>query len=172
MKTATFAVNKYITSRLAILSYVLSYTIPILITHPQWITGTIVNCLLFLAAFKLTKKELLPILVLPSLGAITRGLLFGPQTVFLYYFLPFIWLGNYILVFVFSSIRYDSYFLKVLSASLSKYILLALFAHLYFRLNIVPQVFVTSMGIMQLATACLGGLLAYFIIKSLDKEKT
>lgn len=70
--------------------YASAFLIPAIFSAPQLVTGTMVNALLFVAAQKLTKKELYPALVLPSLGAVTHGVLFGPQTIFLYYFLPFI----------------------------------------------------------------------------------
>jgi len=170
MKTKILTINQYLLSRLDIIVYFLSYIVPIAITHPQWITGTIVNCFLYISAEKLNKKEYYPILILPSLGAITRGLLFGPQTIFLYYFLPFIWLGNYLLVFVFSTTKNSNYLLRISLASFLKYLLLITTASLYFKLKIVPQIFVTSMGIMQLITAFTGGLLAIIIIQILNKN--
>ena len=96
MKTLAFNLQKYLALRLNLVIYTLGFAIPFVIAQPQLFTGTIVNALIFTASEKLDRKSLYPILFLPSLGAITHGVLFGPQTIFLVYFLPFIWLGNYL----------------------------------------------------------------------------
>jgi len=160
----TISIHKLLLVRLNLVIYFLAFTIPILISHPQWITGTVINCLLYLTAEKLSNKSILPVVILPSLGAITYGVLFGPQTVFLYYFLPFIWLGNYLLITVFSLTKKQNFVLRVIVSALAKYLLLFIFARMYFNFRIVPELFVTSMGIVQLITAFSGGLLAYSVL--------
>jgi len=108
--------------------------------------------------------------VLPSLGAVINGILFGPATVYLYYFLPFIWLGNLILVTIFSKVRQKNYFLAVLSSSFFKSLLLFLVANLYFSQQIVPKIFLTAMGSFQLVTALAGGAISYIIIKKINER--
>lgn len=169
MKIISLNLRKYLLLRLDLVSYVLGFSIPLLISQPQLITGTIINSLFFIACEKLDKKALYPILVLPSLGAISHGVLFGPQTIFLFYFLPFIWLGNYLQVSVFSFTKQQNYLMRILCSALVKYLLLFIAANVYYRAHVVPQLFITSMGIVQFATACLGGLLAYFILRLLKK---
>lgn len=141
--------------------YALAFLIPALFSAPQWATGTVINALLFSATFHMSKKELVPVYVLPSLGAVTHGVLFGPQTVFLYYFLPFIWASNYVLVNVFCMIKTKNFPLRVSLSALCKFALLAVAAQVYFRGGIVPVMFVTSMGAIQFITALAGGVLAY-----------
>ena len=170
MKIITLAIRKLFALRWNLVIYGISFAIPIFISHPQWITGTIVNCLLYITAERLSKKESLPVVVLPSLGAIAYGVLFGPQTVFLYYFLPFIWIGNYLLVFLSTAIKNQNYFIRVVLSASIKYIFLVAFANLYFNFKIVPRLFITSMGIIQLVTAIAGGILSYFILKLLNKD--
>jgi hypothetical protein len=169
VKSIALDFQRYVTLRLNIITYVLGYSIPFVFAQPQIITGTVVNALIFTASEKLDRKFLLPILILPSLGALTHGVLFGPQTMFLAYFLPFIWLGNYVMASIFSITKQQAYPLRVLAASISKYLLLSLAANIYYQIHIVPQLFVTSMGTLQLITACLGGFVSYFIIKSLKE---
>jgi hypothetical protein len=169
-KTIALDFQRYLVLRLNVITYVLSYSVPFMFSHPQIITGMVVNTLIFVAAEKLDRKSLIPVLVLPSLGAFSHGILFGPQTVFLVYFLPFIWLGNFIQASVFSISKQQSYTFRVLAASLSKYFFLSLAASIYYQVHIVPQMFVTSMGIMQLITSCMGGLFSYFVIQFV-KEK-
>jgi len=163
---------------------ILSFFVPFAFGHPQWLVGTIVNTCLFLGAVYLPKKYFLPLAVLPSLGVLARGLVFGPFTYFLVYFLPFIWLGNLILILVFKKIyefklRRDptssnlkNAFSKLLEVgsliglpAFAKFLFLFLIANIYFKFSIVPALFLHSMGFNQLATALAGGLAAFVILK-------
>jgi len=168
-ETASFDLQTYLAARLNLAIYFFGYAIPFLVAQPQLLTGTIVNALLFVSSEKLGKKSLYPILILPSLGAISHGVLFGPRTFFLAYFLPFIWLGNYLQTSVFSLAGRWNYLARVLVSASAKCLLLFAAANIYYQARIVPQIFVTSMGAVQFITACLGGLLAYFILQSLKK---
>jgi len=171
MQTIAIPLKKVTSIQFAYTLYALAFSIPLFFSSPQLITGTLINCLLFLAATRLSKKKIIPVIVLPSLGAIAHGVLFGPQTIFLYYFLPFIWIGNYALVQVFSRLPSKSYAVKILVSSSAKFLILLLFAQLYFRLNIVPSLFVSSMGYIQLITALTGGTLAYGVTTILNHER-
>jgi len=163
---------------------ILSFFAPFAFGHPQWLVGTIVNTCLFLGAVYFPKKYFLPLAVLPSLGVLARGLVFGPFTYFLVYFLPFIWLGNLILILVFKKIyefklRRDptssnlkNVFSKLLEVgsliglpALAKFLFLFLIANIYFKFSIVPALFVQTMGLNQLATALGGGLVTFVILK-------
>jgi len=170
MKVIALNLQKYLLLRLNFFVYCIGFSIPLLISQPQLITGAIVNSLFFIAAEKLDKKVLYPILILPSLGAVLHGVLFGPQTIFLFYFLPFIWIGNYLQVNVFSFTKKQNYLIRVFSSALVKYLLLFIAANIYYRAHIVPQLFITSMGAIQFVTACLGGFLAYFILRLLKNN--
>lgn len=165
MKITALNLQKELTLRLNLAIYLTGFLVPFIFTHPQLITGTVVNALIFTASEKLDKKAIWPILLLPSLGAVSRGLLFGPLTFFLIYFLPFIWLGNYLQVEVFSRLKGQKYAIRVAGAGLTKYLLLVSMANIYFGLHIVPKLFITSMGVSQLITAGLGGGLAYLWLK-------
>jgi hypothetical protein len=170
MKTITLSIKKVLLLRLNIVIYFLSFSIPFVIPYSQLVIGTVVNCMLCLASQKLSKREYLPVVVLPSLGVITYGVLFGLQTVFLYYFLPFIWIGNYLLISIFSILKNQNYFTRIILSSFIKFFFLVSFANIYFGLKIVPKLFITSMGIIQLITALIGGILSYFIIQLLNNN--
>lgn len=145
---------------------VASFFIPFALGHPQALVGTLVNACLFLSALFLPTKFYLPLSILPSLGVLARGLVFGPLTVFLIYFLPFIWLGNLILILVFRNLfSRTGYIFSGLAASAVKYLVLTAVAGVYFKLSIVPAMFLTVMGINQLATALAGCLISFFIFK-------
>jgi hypothetical protein len=158
---------------------ILSFFVPFAFGRPQWFVGTIVNACLFLGT-----------VYLPSLGVLARGLVFGPFTYFLVYFLPFIWLGNLILILAFKKIyefklRRDptssnlknafSKFLEVGSLiglpALAKFLFLFLIANIYFKFSIVPMLFVTTMGLNQLATALSGGLVAFLVFQIFSSLK-
>lgn len=163
MQTTAIRIQKILTSQFQIIWYALAFTIPLVFSSPQIVTGTIINCLLYLAALRMTKKDILPLVVLPSIGAVAHGILFGPHTIFLYYFLPIIWIGNYILVFLFLRLESYPYSIRVIAASIVKYVILQTCAQVYFRSSVVPFVFVSSMGYIQLLTSLLGGALGYAI---------
>ena len=171
MKTIALNLRKYLILRLNIITYVLGFSIPFLISQPQLIIGTIVNSLFFIVSEKMGKRTLYPLLILPSIGVLTHGVLFGLQTVFLFYFLPFIWIGNYLQVNLFSLTKKQNYIIRIFSSALAKYLLLLVAASVYYRIHVVPQLFITSMGTIQFVTACLGGFLAYFVLQLLKKNE-
>ncbi len=157
-----------------------SFFAPFLLGHPQWLVGTVVNTCLFLSVIFLPKKYILPVVIFPSLGVLARGLVLGPFTYFLVYFLPFIWLGNLILILIF---RYTinlaranfvvyKFLLGVISSSAAKFIFLFLVANIYFKFHFVPVIFLQAMGLNQLATALAGGLISLLIFKIYGKRHT
>lgn len=148
-----------------------SFLIPLFISGPQLLTGSVVNAFLFLSAYSFPKKQILPIVILPSIGAVLNGLLFGTFTPFLLYFMPFIWAGNYILAVVFASlIKKNSFIPALVVSSFMKSALLFSVAALYISAHIVPSIFFKAMGIFQLVTALLGGLIALFIHILIEKK--
>ena len=149
----------------------LSFFIPFFLAGPQSVVGTIVNASLFLAVIFLPKKLILPLIVLPSLGVLGRGVIFGPLTMFLVYFLPFIWLGNLALILVFKKLYLRFHFLLAASlAASAKFLFLFIIAHVYFELSLAPQIFLQMMGLNQFLTALAGGLMAWFIFNFYDKQ--
>lgn len=166
-------INKTITKTsvyyFQILLTVLSYFIPFLVAGPQWLTGSLVNAFLILSTTTSSKKNLLIISILPSLGALSHGVVFGPLTPFLVYFLPFIWLGNLTLISVFIKLNKTiASPITLLIGSLMKATLLYFSALIFFQLKIVPKIFITSMGMIQFITALTGGILALVIFKFIN----
>lgn len=147
-----------ITSLLSWFISLLSFFIPFVLPHQQLLTGIAVNCFLFLSAKYLSDKQLFPVIFLPSIAALGQGLLFGSFTPFLLYFLPFIWLGNYILIHIFRKKGF-------LLASIAKFLLLYFSANLYFSLHLVPKLFLQSMGLFQLITALIAGLVITILFR-------
>ncbi len=149
----------------------LSFFLPFFISGPQLLTGTLVNALLFLYAFQFGSKKSLPIVILPSIGALLNGVLLGKFTFFLFYFLPFIWVGNYVLVQSFILLRNkDSDLISFVGSSTVKFLVLFIASSLYVFLKIVPPLFAQSMGFIQLYTALIGGAVAFFIHTIIQKK--
>jgi hypothetical protein len=149
-----------------------SFAIPFILGHPQWLVGSVVNASLFLAAIFLTEKIFLPLSIFPSIAVLLRGVIFGPFTYFLIYFLPFIWLANLILIFsfkiIYNRLKINFYslkfFLSVFSSSFLKFLFLSIISRLYFKFHLVPAIFLQTMGINQFFTAISGGILSFFIL--------
>jgi len=142
------------------------FFIPLLMGHPQIFVGIAVNAMLITGALNIKGYRLLPVIMLPSLGVLSRGILFGPLSKFLIYFIPFIWIGNSILVFSFKHFKLAkkfNYAITLLIGALLKSGFLFLSALLLYKLSIVPVVFLTAMGLIQLTTALGGGAAAYGI---------
>jgi len=171
MNTKTIVLPKTNTHTLEYSLLTLSFFIPFLISGPQLLTGSVVNALLFLFVSKTYSKKFLPIIVLPSLGALLNGVVFGTFTPFLLYFLPFIWISNFILV---ESFQYcfhkKSFAMGVVGSSIIKSLFLFTIAFVFTTTKFVPQIFLQAMGIFQLGTALLGGAIA-FGISNINSKK-
>lgn len=144
------------------------FFVPFFLGHPQLLVGIIVNAALILSALNLKGYKLLPVIIAPALGAFSRGLIFGPYTIYLMYMIPFIWLGNALLVFCFKYFKLKlgkNYLFTLIIGALLKSGFLFLMAFLLYNLGIIPIVFLTAMGIIQLTTAFAGGIAAYGINK-------
>lgn len=138
----------------------IAFFIPLIFSHPQWLVGIIINALLFISALKFDFRKQLPFILIPSIGALLHNTLFGTFTLFLIYFIPFIWLGNAILVKTMNKSKLP-YLYRIVLASCLKALFLFIVAYTYFNLGLAPKIFLTAMGSMQLITALAGGLLVY-----------
>lgn len=144
-----------------------AFLLPFLLSGPQWLTGTAVNCLILLTVSLVPARHAWPVVLLPGLGALAHGALFGPFTPFLAFFLPVIWAGNAVYALLFLRLRSASAPLAVCAGALVKTGILSASALVFFRLRLVPEIFVSSMSVLQLVTAVAGGLLALAIMRFL-----
>lgn len=163
-KTIALTISKF--TRIELTLWALSVAIPFFISGPQILTGSVINCLLLLGATRLTKKSLLILAVMPSISALAHNLVFGGQTIFLFYFLPFIWISNLIYIYSFTKMNTitNSWFSLIISAIL-KTIVLYFVANVFYKLAIAPIIFLSAMGYFQLITAIIGGVIAIQILK-------
>lgn len=139
------------------------FLVPFLIGHPQLAVGVVVNAALVLAALNLRSKAVLPVILLPSVGVLARGLVFGPFTAFLVYMVPFIWAGNAILVWAFKNLYLEGRMGRLttlFTGSVLKTLFLFTSAFILVSAGILPEAFLAAMGVMQFTTAMIGGFLA------------
>ena len=131
----------------------------------QWITGTIVNALLFIAAWRLGLANALFVAILPSSVALMRGLLPAPMAMLI----PYIILSNILLILVFSFLK-KNLILAVPVASFVKFALL-FGVSLYFAPKLLAPMMIMLQW-SQLATALAGGFVAAMMISFLKKIST
>jgi hypothetical protein len=136
----------------------LGFLIPFSFGHPQLLVGVLVNALIIRAAMTLPLNRALPIAFTPTLGVLARGLLFGPFTIFVVYLLPFICVGNILLLWAFS--KGGNFGFTLAASSVVKAAFLYSSAYVLFVLGIIPAVLLPAMGVLQLTTALAGGIIA------------
>ncbi len=154
-----------VTSRGILLTYACAlFALPLVLSWPQIVIGSIVNFLLILAAFRYKDtKTILLLVTLPSIAAVVHGMLFGAASSFLVYMLPAIRIGNYLLVYV---IQHDANHIKwILTWALAKSIFLAIVASLLIYSWILPAIFLKAMGLYQLLSVLMWGAWA-FVLKN------
>ena len=136
--------------------------------HSQWVTGPTVNAALFIAVVILGPMRAILLGLMPSTIALGSGLLpfvLAPMV-------PFIMLGNAIMVLTFYYLYKRNYFLALGVASFLKFA----FLHqtvVWIMSRYLEQKLVGVLGIMmswpQFFTALIGGLVAYAFLKPIKK---
>ena len=154
--------EKYQLAEMLVLGF-LGFLIPFTFGHPQLLVGVIVNAFLIRSALTLPSYKTIPVILAPAVGAVARGMVLGPFTLFLVYMLPFIWAGNYLLVYAFKlKLKHRlNYGLTLFTASALKAGFLYAAAVVLYSADIIPQALLPAMGAMQFSTAMLGGIAAY-----------
>jgi len=142
--------------------------------HLQWLTGPIINAILILVLFLVGVRSALVVALIPSLMALSGGLL--PAV--LAPVVPFIMISNAIFVLSIDRI-YDwsknmnrGYWLGVIAGASLKFIFLYFSVSLISRLLIKQELAVKVAQMMswpQLATAILGGVIAFAVLKWLKR---
>lgn len=161
-----------------VLFSVVSFFLPYFLSHPQVLVGAVVNMMLILGAQNVKGHKMWPVILLPSLGVLTSGMLFGSFTFYLVYFIPLIWASNAILVFGYKYFRFkrrQNVLLSVSPAIVLKVLLLTVYATVLVSLGVVPDKFMMAMSGLQLGTAIIGAVLAtgttHFILRKLKSNK-
>lgn len=134
----------------------------------QGLTGPIVNAMLFIAVIMLGTQAAILVAVFPSTIALATGLLppvLAPM-------IPFIIIGNIILVLAFDLFRKENFWLGVGVASFLKYIFLWITSSVVIDLLLKKEIASTVAMMLswpQLLTALAGGVIAYIFLKSIKR---
>jgi len=170
----TLALSKTLTKSLLAKSAIfasflaIATVIPALI-HQQFITGPIVNAILFSSTIILGTESAIMIGLIPSLIALSFGLL-SPA---LAPMVPFIMMSNALLVMIFSSLQKRNYWMSMIFASILKFLFLFATSSIVINLLIKKEVATKVAQMMswpQLITALMGGITAFLIIKAKKKD--
>lgn len=155
-------------SKILILA-ILAIVIPAFI-HVQWATGPIVNAILFLSVVYCGLSGAIIIGMIPSVIALSAGLLPAPLAPAV----PYIMLGNAVMVVVFSYFYKKNFWAGVILGSLLKFALL--FSTMSIVINLLMNQKIASqisamLNWPQLATALAGGVFAQGMIRILKRAK-
>jgi hypothetical protein len=138
------------------------------ICHQQTITGPIVNAILFISTVILGIQGAILVGLVPSVIALSVGLLpavLAPMV-------PFIMIGNAILIFAFGYLREKNFWLGVILASVLKFLFLfgtsSIVINLLLKKEVASKV-AAMMSYPQLLTAIAGGFIAYIALKIIRK---
>ncbi len=162
MKTKTIALKKILTAEMAYFAVLFSAVLFAPLIGVQAITGPLVNAALFLAVIFTGVQGAVLIALFPSIVALSVGLLPAVMAPMI----PFIMVGNVILILIFNRFR-QKFWEGVFLASFFKF--LFLFSSSFVVVNLivgeaVAQRAAAVMSWPQLATALAGGLIAYFVL--------
>ncbi|MFA5742492.1 MAG: iron hydrogenase [Candidatus Paceibacterota bacterium] len=144
----------------------LSIVLPLF--HSQYITGPMVNAILFLSAVLAGSTGAMFVAMVPSIVALSSGLL----PIALAPAVPFIMLGNAILIATFILLQKKSFWLAATVASFTKFIFLFGSSQLVVGLIAKKQAAIAAASMLsypQLITALIGAILAWLILKGLKR---
>lgn len=149
----------------------LAFLIPFALGGPQLLIGSLVNAALVYAALNVSAGRALPVVFMPSIAALGRGVLFGTLTPFLAIMIPFIWAGNALLVYSVKmmSSRNVPRWIALPCAAAIKAGWLFVFASLFVQLDVLPAAMLSAMGLAQLWTALIGAAVAVAATAAVDR---
>lgn len=156
---------------LIVIYSVVAFFLPFILSHStqQLIVGSIVNLMIIFSAFHLKKFQAIPLMIMPTIGVIAASQLFGTFTIKLLYMIPFIWIGNFLLFAAIKKLFIDKKMNYVIALPVSimlKTALLFSVAFIFVSLGLLPALFLTAMGIVQIITALIGGTIAYGLMRA------
>jgi thiamine transporter ThiT len=167
-ETKILTINKEKTLVLAKFGILLAIALIVPFIKQQAITGSIVNAVLFVSTVLLGVEAGILIGLIPSVISLSVGLL----PAILAPMIPFIILGNAILVVIFSYFKEKNYWLGMFLGSALKFLFLfnasSIVINLLLKKEIAGRV-AAMMSWPQLFTALSGGLIAYFVLRAMKK---
>ena len=133
----------------------------------------IVNTLLIISALNLKGwKKILGVVTMPSISTIVGGYVFKTSSVYMVYMIPWIWLGNFALIYVYKLFIFGknrNYLVTSILSILIKVCIIFIGFNILKLFGIFPEKIINlltvSMGIIQLVTASIGAIIAFGIYK-------
>jgi len=136
--------------------------------HQQWLTGPMVNAVLFIAVVLLGTQNAIILGLLPSTIALAIGLLPAPLAPMI----PFIIISNTIMILGFSMSKNKNFWYGIATGSVLKFLFLWSTSYVVINLLLKKELATSVSSMMswpQLYTALIGGLIAYLFLKSIKK---
>lgn len=154
---------------------------PVVIVNTQYIVGSIINASLIVAGINVRGfKKIIALITLPSIYAMSSGLILGSSSIFTVYMIPFIWIGNFTLIYLYKYLfvsKKISYTITSLVSVLAKAAIIFAGFNLLILLtsldqnNMLLNAMTLAMGINQVITGTIGSVIAFTIIKLFYKGK-
>lgn len=146
--------------------------------NSQIVVGAIINTTLVMSAISVKGwKNIVALITVPSISALTSGLVLSVASIFTVYMIPAIWIGNLLLVYSIKSIyvkNNKNFVLASVIGILGKALIIFAGFNLLTLLISMPEhvkmVLTTAMGSNQVITAILGCSIAYGITKVMFKN--
>ncbi len=156
-----------------ILTSIVAFFVPFLMGHPQLLVGVVVNFMLIRSAYYTSLKRTLPVIILPSLAVFFRGMMFGNLTSQLIYLIPFIILGNFVLVLMSKQFFKNNKSILINSSKgiIVKVAIIFVGTVLVYVVGLVPLFFLQTMALLQIVTATVALALFYGNVKLNKKLK-
>ena len=133
-----------------------------------------VNTALIMTAINLNGwAKILGVVTMPSISTILSGYVFGSASTYMVYMIPFIWLGNFALVYLYKLLLLNkniNYLFTGIISVIIKVAIIFLSFNVLNLFNIFPEKLVNTlqnaMGLTQLITASIGVVVAFAIYKA------
>lgn len=151
----------------------------VIANNSQYVVGALVNAALIISALTVKGwKNVIALVTVPSISALTSGLVLNIASIFTVYMIPAIWLGNLAIIYAIKYLHIQkntNYIVSVAVGIIAKVALIfGGFNLLTVLVNIpapVTTVLSTAMGKNQVITAVIGSVLAYGTVKLIYRKK-
>ncbi len=154
----------------------------VIASNSQIVVGSIVNTALIIAGLNLKGwRNLILIATLPSISAVGSGYIFGSLTKVTMFMIPGIWLGNFSLIILMKYLYVNkkmNYALSAIIAIIVKVAFIFGVLNIWMAFSVLPNkgavadTLRNSMGLTQLITATVGGVLSFLIMKVGFRKKS
>ena len=150
-------------------------------TNSQYVVGTIVNTVLITTAINVKGwKQIAGLITLPSISAMSSGLIFKTANIYSVYMIPAIWLGNFTFVYLYRKLfiqKKINYIISSIVAIICKAAIIYLGFRAFTLVSVIPntgKIFNAlnlSMGMNQLITATIASFIGFAIYKAYSLKK-